>query len=252
MTYLPRLSFLCALLLACTSGSSEPIGHDEAALSEPSPAEPEAASEHELAEPPELVQMEPAVPVPLDEGIAAVPLPVPPNADPDRVLALSEPVADLPAGFELLDARRVGDAVVVIHRNHTLWRHTDDGREQLDEQAEAPISVQGPSIAYARGEMPEFEIAMIADVATGTVTTLTEGYGPAWNPALGPDGSVVFVSGREGVPHLYRVAAGAAPEQLPDRGAFPASLRAPTFDGETFRFEDEAGQSHELHVEAAR
>lgn len=188
--------------------------------------------------------------VTLDDGLRAVPTPVPHNADPDRVVTVVDSVAGLMAGERVIEARRIGDAVVAIHPDHTLWLHEAYGRRRLDEHVEAPLSVEGSWVAYGRGEMPDFEIARL-DVRTSEREVLTEGYAPAWNPALGPDGSVVFVSGRSGEPALYRVALGSSPVALESDGSFPSSLRAPRFDGVTLEFEDESGQTHRLAIDRA-
>ncbi len=219
------------LLAACVADEPDSSGAATAALETPDPA--------------------PAGPiVALDVGIDARVKDAPPNGDPDRVLALTAPLADLPAGSEVLDAHWVAGRALVLHPDHSLWVHEQGGRRRVDDRVEAPLSVREGSVAYVRGEMPFFEVVLLAEL-DGTPEQLTEGYGPAWNPALGPDRQVVFVSSREGRPELYRVRPGQSPERLQAEGAFPSSVHAPVFDGATLRFEDELGQAHALAIRAA-
>lgn len=224
---LPTLLTLTALA-GC---AAEPV--------EPSPGAESAAATSAL-EAPDLA----------DDGIEAEVLAAPPNGDPDRVLALSAPVADLPAGTPILDARRVDGRVLVLHPDHSLWLHDAVGRRHLDDGVEAPLSVQGGSVAYVRGEMPFFEVVLLPAI-DGAPQQLTEGWAPAWNPALGPDQTVVFASSRDGQPAIYRVRPGQTPVLVASQGAFPSSLHAPTFDGVTLRFESEDGTAHALRVESA-
>jgi hypothetical protein len=217
-----------------------------ACASEPAPADPDAepAAAASALEAPETAT------VALDDGIDARVLAAPANGDPDRVLALTAPVADLPAGAPLLDARRVDGRLLVLHPDHSLWIHDDAGRRRVDDGVEAPLSVRDGSVAYVRGEMPFFEVVLLPDV-DGAPQQLTEGWAPAWNPALGPDRAVVFVSSRDGRPAIYRVRPGQTPERVASEGAFPSSVHAPTYDGATLRFEDEAGAAHTLRVAIA-
>ena len=173
--------------------------------------------------------------------------PAPPNADPDRVLALLEPLEDLTPGELLTDAQQVDGGWAVVRRNHELWFHEAGQGRRLDTDVMMPISVRGTQVAYARGHAPTLEVVRV-DVRRGGPEVLTEGYAPVWNPALGPDGSVVFVSGHDGGPGLYRVHSSRMPQQLSDEGAFPSSIEAPSFDGRVLRFRDESGAVHVLAV----
>lgn len=172
--------------------------------------------------------------------------PFPPNADPERVLVirtsgLSPAIAAQLDGARLVDARFVGDAVATIAPDHVLRLHTQEGVRELDREAYGPMSVAGTRIAYARGEMPFFELAR-ADVATGEVIALTTNMAPAWSPALTPDGeTVVFVSGAAGSPRLYRIEGSRAPEALPETERTPASPVAPRFEQGLLVFEDDQG-----------
>lgn len=227
-----RLPPLLILALACAAEPPEPAGAPDSA--------PTAAAASALQAP--LVA--------LDVGIDARVAPGPPNGDPDRILELGAPLADLPAGAPVLDARWVGGHALVLHPDHSLWVHGPEGRRHLDDRVEAPLSVREGSVAYVRGEMPFFEVVLLEHLEAEP-QQLTEGYGPAWNPALGPERQIVFVSSREGRPELYRVRPGQSPERLQSRAAFPSSVRAPTFDGATLTFEDEEGAEHALRVEPA-
>jgi hypothetical protein len=80
----------------------------------------------------------------------------------------------------------------------------------------------------------------------GAPEQVTGGFAPAWNPAVGPDGDIVFVSSRTGLPRLFRVEPPHAPVMLPEQAAFPSSLEAPIYDGYAFRFEDESHKTHTL------
>lgn len=173
--------------------------------------------------------------------------PAPPNADPDRVLALIDPLEDLTPGELITDAQRVDGGWAVVRRNHELWFHEAGRGRRLDTDVMMPISVRGTQVAYARGHAPTLEVVRV-DVRRGGAEVLTEGYAPVWNPAVGPDGSVVFVSGHDGGPGLYRVRSGDTPEHLADEGDFPSSIEAPSFDGRTLRFRDESGAEHVLSV----
>lgn len=170
-------------------------------------------------------------------------LPPIPNSDADRVLVMSLEgvVSPTAARFEhVLDARFVGADIVVIDAQHVLWVLRGEDAIELDRDVEAPLAVRGDDLVYARGDMPLFELAR-ADVARGQVTVLTEGYAPAYSPAIGEDGSVVFVSTREGQPRLHRVSPGAGVEALPLTQRTPSSPRAPQLERGRLTFEDELG-----------
>ncbi len=166
-------------------------------------------------------------------------MPAPDNADPERWLEArierdgrSEPIEG-----RVLDARFVGDVIVVIDGAHELRVL---GGQVLDHSAEPPLSVRGSRVAYVRGEMPFFEVAL-ADVSSGGSRALTAGYAPAWSPALDADGSVVFVSSREGHPRLHRVSRDGQVVALPESTRTPSSPRAPRLEGGRLVFEGELG-----------
>ncbi len=234
-SFVPRLPPLLTLvaLLGCASEPAEAPAPASAPLVAPDTAPPT-----------------PRPIVALDVGIDARVEDAPPNGDPDRVLALTAPLADLPAGTPVLDARWVAGAAVVLHPDHSLWVHQGGERRRIDDQVEAPLSIRDGAVAYVRGEMPFFEVVLLPGLDAAP-QQLTEGYGPAWNPALGPDQEVVFVSSREGTPGLYRVRPDQVPERLESGGAFPSSIHAPVFDGTTLRFEDELGAEHALTLRVA-
>jgi hypothetical protein len=200
---------------------------------------------------------------------------VPPNADPERAIVLDEPLGDLPVGFRLLEAHRIGGAdgmdegLLVLQTNHELWWRDARGARRLERDVEAPLSVRGRQVAFARGHMPDFEIVLLTiGASTGEPAgtdfvlpltdplgqrgqPLTDGYAPAWNPALGPAGDVVFVSGRSGEPELYRVRPGEAPVKLVLDGPFPSALEAPIHDGVSLSFRDEQGAPHVQRIRYA-
>jgi hypothetical protein len=173
-------------------------------------------------------------------------VPVVEGADADRVLVLRVEGARAPSldGARVLDARFVGEGLVTLGTDHVLRFHPslDAQSRELDRGAEAPLSVRGLEVAYVRGEMPFFEVAL-ADTATGGVRALTEGFAPAWSPALDGDGSVVFVSSRDGSPRLYRAARGGGVQALAPSARFPTSPFAPVLEGGRLRFADEQGQA---------
>jgi hypothetical protein len=169
-----------------------------------------------------------------------------PNADPERVVLLRSelggaPIAGGLEGAAVLDARFSDEGLVVLGLDHVLRVHPPRGAPlELDAQAYGPLSVEGAFVAYVRGEMPDLEVAR-ADARTGAVEPITQSMAPTWSPALSPDGrEVVFVSGVEGAPRLYR-SGGGAPRELPRTERFPTAPSAPRWRGETLFFEDERG-----------
>lgn len=159
--------------------------------------------------------------------------PVPEASDADRVLSLRGVGLD---GRRVLDARFVGDAVVLIDADHGLRVVEGDREHLLDERAEAPLSVVGDAIAYVRGEMPDFEVVR-AVPATGEVRALAPGVTPAWSPALSPDGrEVLFATSATGTPRLYRSGRGDV-----ESARFPTMPGGPAWRGEVLILEDEAG-----------
>ncbi len=176
--------------------------------------------------------------------------PAPPGSDADRVLVirLERDGRQLMPAFEgarVLDARFVGERLVVLGDDHVL-RVAGEGEQlvELDRNAEAPLAVRGEQVAYVRGDMPFFEVAL-ADLATGAVRAITEGYAPAWSPALSDDGSIVFVSSREGSPRLHRAQPDGQVVALAPSPRTPSSPEAPwlerTQTGELLHFRDEEG-----------
>ena len=173
-----------------------------------------------------------------------------PDTDQDRVLELTAPYRDLPAGTRVLEVVDVERGFVVLGADHALAWHHDGQVEPVDADVAPPISARGQTLAYARGEMP-FQAIVVTPLGA-TPVAWTEGDAAAWNPALGPDGDVVFVSGRDGVPALYRARGPGQVERLVLPGAFPASLTAPTHDGTALRFEDERGVAHTVALRPAQ
>ena len=175
--------------------------------------------------------------------------PIVPNSDADRILIVrAEPPVAGVDGARALDARFAGDAMLVLGADHVLRSHQQGAHQQgaiteLDRAVEAPLSVAGRSVAYARGEMPFFEIAR-ADLDTGGARAITQGMAPAWSPALSPDGrEVVFVSSAQGSPRLHRVDAAGTVTPLPATARTPSSPRAPTLEGDRLTFDDEQGRT---------
>lgn len=173
-------------------------------------------------------------------AIQARVLPVPANADPDRVLAIRVDGYPELDGAEALDARFVAGGVVVLGADHVLRFYTQPGAAPvaLDDQVEPPLAVGGVHVAYARGEMPFFEIARV-DVTTGGIEALTSGLAPCWSPALTPDGArAAFACSHEGETRLFLHE---GQPQLMPRARFPTGPSAPRFDGERLAFTDEEG-----------
>lgn len=166
----------------------------------------------------------------------------PDHGDGDRVLTLRSERAGRPflgelEGTPVLDARfGDGETIFVLGADRVLRDRT----AAIDDRVIAPLSVVGSTVAYARGEMPDYEIAR-ADARTGAVETITQGMAPAWSPALSPDGrELVFVSSVTGTPRLYRWQNGSA-RLLPPSDRFPTTPVAPRWENGVLSFEDEAG-----------
>jgi hypothetical protein len=219
------------LLVACSAPEpASVLGASSAALEEdPSEAPAHQVNARELV---------------LDERadgarLLATVLPAREGSDADRVLAarleLGGRLEHVPALERVIDAR-----VVLIDAHHTLVLLEADDAIAIDEGAEAPLAVRGESVVYARGDMPFFELARL-DAATQVVTPLTEGHAPAYSPAIDADGSVVFVSSREGRPRLHRVSRDGAIEPLVPTQRTPSSPRAPRLEQGLLTFEDERG-----------
>lgn len=217
---------------------------------------PGTAAAHEPAAPDELV---------LDQrpdGARLVGHPEPrlPHADPERVVALrvlrggdsiAEEVDASLDGARVLDARFVGDAILTIGADHVMRVHRGGDATPLDTGAYGPLSVVGTRVAYARGEAPSLELAR-ADVATLEADVLTAHMAPVWSPALSPDGrAIVFVSGVDGSPRLYRVEGDGPPRALPDVGRFPTAPTPPRFEDDLYVFEDHLGTAW-VDLEAGR
>jgi hypothetical protein len=170
------------------------------------------------------------------------------DADPERVLVLRASVPGLD-GLRVLDARFVDGGVVVIGADHVLRLLAAGDVRTLDENVYGPLSVAGDRVAYTRGEMPVLELAR-ADLSSGEVAALTTDMAPVWSPALSADGrEVIFVSGASGSPRLCRLGANGV-VVLPEVERFPSSPRAPRWEGDELRFEDEEGALHVLDVRA--
>lgn len=165
----------------------------------------------------------------------------PPRTDADRVVVLraSDPRLD---GAGVIDARFVEGGVAVIGADRVLRVVAEGGVvRELDREVYGPLSVAGHLVAYVRGGPPDLEL-MRADVRTGVVEALTQAMAPVWSPALSSDGSeVVFVSGIEGTPRLFRLDAAGALHALPPTERTPSAPSAPRWSGSTLVFEDEHG-----------
>lgn len=198
-------------------------------------AEPAAAGRAGLTEapPPATAADEVILDLRGDAAIVGRLEPAPPGSDADRVLVLRGAGLD---GRRALDARFVGDAVVVLGADHVLTL-VDGARETaLDEHAEAPLSVAGEAIAYVRGEMPDFEVVR-AVPATGEVRALAPQLRPAWSPALSEDGrEVVFATSAAGTPRLHRTGRGYV-----GGARFPTMPGGPAWRGDALVLEDERG-----------
>jgi hypothetical protein len=156
------------------------------------------------------------------------------DGDADRVLTLRGDVPPELDGVDVLDARFGAQGIVVLGADHVL----SDGTTPIDSDVVGPIAVRGSIVAYARGQMPDYEIVR-ADLRTGAIETITQGMAPAWSPALSSDGrEIVFVSSVTGTPRLYRYD-GAAHLLPPSR--FPTSPIGPRWENGVLAFEDELG-----------
>lgn len=179
-----------------------------------------------------------------DDGAALVGReePVPENADPLRLLRLRWVQAGVTRswaydGVPVQTARfgPDGGLWVATRERHLVWLSAPDAApESRDEDVLAPLSVSADrrAVAYARGVVPELEIAR-AGHGGGRAAALSRGLAPAWAPALSPDGRRVrFMSAAEGAPALYEVSpeAGArlllGPDRLP---GFPVGPDAPVW-----------------------
>jgi len=167
--------------------------------------------------------------------------PTPQGTDADRVLdaELRSHEGVLVLG-PVLDARFVAGGIVILDPTHTLVLEREGIRTEIDRLAEAPLAVRGDDVVYARGDMPFFELAHL-DASSGATRAITEGYAPAYSPAIDSDGSVVFVSSREGRPRLHRVRVDGTLEALAPTQRTPSSFRAPRLDRGRLTFEDERG-----------
>jgi len=166
----------------------------------------------------------------------------PPSSDADRVIVLREGSID-PAldGARVIDARFVEDGIAVLGADRVLRFHSRGGVIELDEEVYGPLSVAADKVAYVRGGPPDLEL-MRASVRTGAVEALTEAMAPVWSPALSSDGrEVIFVSGVEGTPRLFRIDAAGALHPLPPTERTPSAPTAPRWTGATLVFEDEQG-----------
>ncbi|MCA9613760.1 MAG: hypothetical protein KC586_13480, partial [Myxococcales bacterium] len=96
-------------------------------------------------ETPEVPPLEAARPDVLDAvlGARAHLAPAPVDGDPDRVIVLDEPLGDLPAGYRLLEAHRVGDGLLILQTNHELWWREAGQARRIEREVDAPLSVRG-------------------------------------------------------------------------------------------------------------
>ena len=167
--------------------------------------------------------------------------PTPQDTDADRVLdaELRSHTGVVVLG-PVLDARFVASGIVLVDPMHTLVLARDGARTEIDRLAEAPLAVRGDDVVYARGDMPFFELAHL-EASSGVTRAITEGFAPAYSPAIDSDGSVVFVSSREGRPRLHRVRVDGTIEALAPTQRAPSSPHAPRLDRGRLTFEDERG-----------
>ncbi len=169
-------------------------------------------------------------------------LPAPEGTDADRVIdaAWRDASGAITSIGRVLDARFVGADVVLVDPTHTLVVLHDGTRTELDRMAEAPLAVRAGAVVYARGDMPFFELARL-ELSSRAIAALTDGYAPAYSPAIDADGSIVFVSSRDGSPRLHRVRVGGDIEALPSTRRTPSSPRAPRLENGRLTFDDERG-----------
>jgi hypothetical protein len=179
-----------------------------------------------------------------DDGAALVGReePVPENADPLRLLRLLwiEAGVARPWTYDGVPVQAArfgpdGGVWVATRERQLVWLSAPGAEpETRDEDVLAPLSVSVDRrvVAYARGVVPELEIAR-AEHGVGRAAALTRGLAPAWAPALSADGRRIrFVSAAEGAPALYEVSLNAGVRLLlgPDRlPGFPVGPDAPVW-----------------------
>lgn len=172
-------------------------------------------------------------------------LPAPADTDGDRQLVLRSDLAGQPFagaldGVVVLDARFVSEGLVVLGADHVLRVYAGQSVRELDAEAYGPLSVEADTVAYVRGDPPDLEVAR-ADVRTGALEAITIDMAPTGSPALSADGrEVIFVSGVEGSPRLYRASHGGV-RALPTSARVPTAPSAPRWRGDALVMEDEAG-----------
>jgi hypothetical protein len=184
------------------------------------------------------------------DGALLVSRELPAQPDSDHELALAARVIDgkgaatpLPAPVQ--DARFVPGSreVFAVSSGGELLRMVEgEAPVRLDIQAHGPLAVGAGRVVYARGEAPDLEI-VAWERGSGAVVPLTRGMAPAWSPAVGEGGEVVFVSARSGLPELYAVGEG-EPRKLTDRAGgeavpFPSSPQGPRLAGGVLYFEEQ-------------
>jgi len=226
------VSIGCAVGGACTRSEAEPVATERSLESAPAGRGEDVVLDRRADGARIVGQLQPA----------------PAGSDADRVLVIHVEQAGRVIVAPLagaLGAGCGGERWGVLAPDHVLGAAgAGEQLTELDRAAEAPLAVRGEQVAYVRGDMPFFEVALL-DLTTGAVRAMTEGYAPAWSPALAEDGSIVFVSSREGSPRLHRVQPDGQVVALAPSLRTPSSPEAPwlerTQTGELLHFRDEEG-----------
>jgi hypothetical protein len=195
-------------------------------------------------------------------------LPVPPASDaPRAVIARWLDQGGTKAspwafdGIPVFDARLVPGSqaalVITTGRDLVLLPARRGLPARLDSQVHPPLSLSqdGRYLAYARGEIPDLEIARY-DLAHRTPAGGTQSMAPAWSPVLSEDGSrLLFVSGSTGYPEIWELHDDLTVVQRTDRRRepvpFPAGPSAPLWNDGTIAFEDPDGV-HVMSVDPPR
>jgi hypothetical protein len=245
---LDRRMCVCALLAAC---SQDPIATSANAVTAREPFAQRAPDEL-------------ALDVSVDGDILAGTLtPPPPQSDADRLLSvrwLSRDGAPRPWRFareDVLEARFVAhsSAVLVLTREHKLVRLDRPESEgvELDRDVLGPLSLDraGRTVAYVRGEMPDYQVIR-TEIFAGAPRPLAPELVPAWCPTI-VDDEVIVVASPEGTPALYRLREGRAPERwtLAPETPLPTGPSAVVVRDRTLVYESD-GAVHSLSLDGAR
>ncbi len=168
--------------------------------------------------------------------------PVLPNTDAMRVVTIDR----TPNGVELngrrvLDARMVGNDVLVIDPDHTL-RRIGQQAAVVDRDVWPPLSIENGRVAYVKGHAPDLQLT-IADLATLRKTVPMPSLLTVWSPALSEDGDeVVFGASVNGQAKIVHLDVSGETHIIDAKGRVPSSPIAPKWQDDRVTFHDEAGE----------